>query len=54
MDGGGRADLALKLGVAAGFVQITAPATFAYRVHAANVKDDLSRTLSGIEAHPYV
>ena len=42
------ADLALKLGVAAGFVQITAPATFAYRVHAANVKDDLSRTLAGI------
>lgn len=43
------ADLALKLGVAAGFVQITAPATFAYRVHAANVKDDLSRTLAGIQ-----
>ena len=42
------ADLALKLGVAAGFVQITAPATFAYRVHAANVKDDLGRTLAGI------
>ena len=42
------ADLALKLGLAAGFVQITAPATFAYRVHGANVKDDLSRTLAGI------
>ena len=42
------ADLALKLGVAAGFVQITAPATFAYREHAANVKDDLGRTLAGI------
>jgi GT2 family glycosyltransferase len=42
------ADLALKLGVAAGFVQITAPATFAYRVHAASVKDDLGRTLAGI------
>lgn len=43
------ADLALKLGVAPGFVQITAPATFAYRVHAANVKDDLGRTLAGIQ-----
>lgn len=42
------ADLALKLGVAAGFVQITGPATFGYRVHGANVTDDLSRTLAGI------
>ena len=42
------ADLALKLGVATGFVQITAPATFAYRVHAANIKDNLGRTLAGI------
>jgi glycosyltransferase involved in cell wall biosynthesis len=42
------ADLALRLGVAPGFVQITSPATFAYRVHAANVKDDLERTLAGI------
>ena len=42
------ADLALRLGVATGFVQITAPATFAYRVHAANLKDNLERTLAGI------
>ena len=42
------ADLALRLGVAPGFVQITSPATFAYRVHAANVKDNLGRTLAGI------
>jgi glycosyltransferase involved in cell wall biosynthesis len=42
------ADLALKLGVATGFVQITAPATFAYRVHAANMKDNLGRTLAGL------
>jgi glycosyltransferase involved in cell wall biosynthesis len=42
------ADLALKLGVAVGFVQIAAPATFAYREHAANVKQDLGRTLAGI------
>lgn len=42
------ADLALRLGEAPGFVQITAPATFAYREHVANVKDDLGRTLAGI------
>lgn len=42
------ADMALKLGVAAGFVQITSPVTFGYREHAANVKDDLGRTLAGI------
>jgi hypothetical protein len=42
------ADMALKLGVAAGFVQITAPVTFGYRVHATNVKDDLGRTVAGI------
>jgi glycosyltransferase involved in cell wall biosynthesis len=41
------ADLALRLGVAPGFVQITSPATFAYRVHSANVKDNLERTLAG-------
>lgn len=43
------ADLALKLGVAPRFVQITAPVTFAYREHAANVKDDLGRTIAGIQ-----
>lgn len=43
------ADLALRLGVAPGFVHITAPATFAYREHAANVKNDLERTLAGIQ-----
>ena len=42
------ADIALKLGVADGFVQITAPVTFGYRVHATNVKDDLERTVAGI------
>jgi glycosyltransferase involved in cell wall biosynthesis len=42
------ADMALRLGVAPGFVQITSPTTFAYRVHAANVKDNLGRTLAGI------
>jgi len=43
------ADLALRLGVAPGFVQVTAPATFAYREHAENVKNDLGRTLAGIQ-----
>ena len=43
------ADLALRLGVAPGFVQITAPATFGYREHAENVKNDLGRTLAGIQ-----
>jgi glycosyltransferase involved in cell wall biosynthesis len=42
------ADLALRLGEASGFVQVTAPATFAYRLHAANMKDNLGRTLAGI------
>jgi Glycosyl transferase family 2 len=41
------ADLALRLGVAAGFVQITAPVTFAYREHAANAMKDAKRTLAG-------
>lgn len=43
------ADLALKLGAAPGFVQITTPVTFAYREHAANVKDDLGKSLAGIQ-----
>jgi GT2 family glycosyltransferase len=41
------ADLALRLGVAPGFVQITAPVTFAYREHAASATKDLKRTLAG-------
>jgi glycosyltransferase involved in cell wall biosynthesis len=41
------ADLAMKLGIAPGFIQVTAPATFAYRVHASNVKSDLERTIRG-------
>lgn len=42
------ADLALRLGVAPGFVEITAPVTFGYREHTAHVKDDMERTVSGI------
>jgi glycosyltransferase involved in cell wall biosynthesis len=40
-------DLALRMGVAPGFVQITAPATFAYREHAAGVSKDHKRLLAG-------
>jgi hypothetical protein len=41
------ADLALRLGEAPGFVQITAPATFGYREHPASAAQDLGRTLAG-------
>jgi hypothetical protein len=41
------ADLALRLGVASSFVQITSPATFAYREHAASAIKDLTRTYAG-------
>jgi glycosyltransferase involved in cell wall biosynthesis len=47
------ADLALRLGVAAGFVQITAPVTFAYREHAASAKKDVRRTLAGAWSKVY-
>ena len=40
-------DLTLRMGVAAGFVQITAPVTFAYRAHAASVSKDHQRLLAG-------
>jgi len=42
------ADLALRLGTAAGFVQIIAPVTFGYREHEANVTADLSKSLAGL------
>jgi glycosyltransferase involved in cell wall biosynthesis len=41
------ADLALKLGVAPGFIQMTRPETFAYRKHAANVMKNAARNVSG-------
>ena len=41
------ADLALRLGEAPGFVQIAAPATFAYREHAESAMKDVKRTLAG-------
>jgi glycosyltransferase involved in cell wall biosynthesis len=39
-------DLALRLGTMPCFVQITAPATFAYREHAASVSKDMKRTIA--------
>jgi GT2 family glycosyltransferase len=41
------ADLALRLGVAPDFVQVTAPVTFAYREHAASAMKDAKRTFAG-------
>jgi GT2 family glycosyltransferase len=41
------ADLALRLGDAPNFVQITAPVTFAYREHAASATKNAKRTLAG-------
>ena len=41
------ADLALRLGDARNFVQVTNPVTFAYREHAASAMKDATRTLAG-------
>jgi cellulose synthase/poly-beta-1,6-N-acetylglucosamine synthase-like glycosyltransferase len=43
------ADLALRMGTATGFVQITAPTTFAYREHAGNIATDLSRNIQAAQ-----
>jgi GT2 family glycosyltransferase len=45
--GGEDADLALRLGTAPGFVQITAPVTFAYREHKLNRTKNLGPTIEG-------
>jgi glycosyltransferase involved in cell wall biosynthesis len=42
------ADLALKLGTARGFVQITDPVTFGYREHATNVTLNTAKTVAGL------
>jgi glycosyl transferase family 2 len=44
------ADLALRLGVAPGFIQITEPVTFAYREHVANARKDVRRTFEGVRS----
>lgn len=41
------ADLALRLGTARGFVQVTNPPTFAYREHDHSAVEDFSKTLAG-------
>ncbi len=41
------ADLALRLGDAPGFVQVTSPATYAYREHAGGIRHQLEKTLQG-------
>lgn len=41
------ADLALRLGVAPGFVQLLSPVTYAYREHAGGVRHQLAKTIEG-------
>jgi hypothetical protein len=42
------ADLAMKLGTAPGFVQVTAPFTFGYREHGNKLTGELSKSVAGI------
>ena len=42
------ADLAMRLGTAGPFVQVTAPATFGYRDHAGSLVSETTRTLDGV------
>jgi cellulose synthase/poly-beta-1,6-N-acetylglucosamine synthase-like glycosyltransferase len=42
-------DLALRIGTAPGFVQITAPFTFAYREHVGNIAGDLDRNAAALQ-----
>ena len=43
------ADLAMRLGTAGPFVQVTSPATFGYRDHVSSLVSDSSRTLQGVQ-----
>jgi hypothetical protein len=43
------ADLAMRLGTAGAFVQVTAPATFGYRDHGASLVSETARTLDGVQ-----
>jgi glycosyltransferase involved in cell wall biosynthesis len=49
LENGEDGDLALRLGTARGFVQLTAPDTFAYREHAGNIAHDLSRNVAALQ-----
>jgi hypothetical protein len=42
-------DLALRIGTAQGFVQITAPFTFAYREHPGNIAGDLGNNVDALK-----
>ncbi len=42
------ADLAMRLGTAGPFAQVTAPATFGYREHAGSLVSETRRTLDGV------
>ncbi len=42
------ADLAMRLGTAGPFVQVSAPVTFGYRDHAGSLVSETSRTLEGV------
>ncbi|MCC5805103.1 MAG: glycosyltransferase family 2 protein [Opitutales bacterium] len=44
------ADLALRLGTAPGFVELTAPVQFAYRAHDANLTKNETQNLAGLRA----
>jgi hypothetical protein len=43
------ADLAMRLGTAGPFVQVTAPATFGYRDHPSSLVSESTRTLDGVQ-----
>lgn len=43
------ADIALKLGMANGFLEITEPYTFAYRKHDSNITANLDKTIQGVQ-----
>lgn len=43
------ADLAMRLGTAPGFVHVTSPVQFGYRVHDGNVTNDTKKSRAGLE-----
>lgn len=43
------ADLAMRLGAAPGFVHITSPQQFGYRVHTGNVTNDAAKSQAGLD-----
>lgn len=43
------ADLAMRLGTSAGFVQVTSPMTFGYRDHGGSLVSQTGRTLAGVQ-----